>query len=172
MQNTDIIWRVVPQYSRYEVSNTGLVRARFACDRHTGNFLLKPRPKTRHAYPMYRVIKDNGHRSSVYLHTLIVRAFHGDKPFPNAVTRHLDGNPLNNDPKNLCWGTQKQNVHDSIKHGTFAPTSKSKNSISIGRELKEYWICLLRIGFTKKDIANMYGLHQSSIGKWTNRIYV
>jgi hypothetical protein len=31
--------------------------------------------------------------------------------------RHLDGNPSNNRPDNLRWGTAKENAADMIRHG-------------------------------------------------------
>lgn len=37
------------------------------------------------------------------------------------VTRHLDGNSLNNCFKNLQWGTQSENAKDRTKHGTQNP---------------------------------------------------
>lgn len=36
-----------------------------------------------------------------------------------------DGNPLNNEPTNLYWGTRRENVADSVRHGTHvAPPPK------------------------------------------------
>lgn len=32
--------------------------------------------------------------------------------------RHLDGNPTNNNLKNLCWGSYSENHKDAVKHGT------------------------------------------------------
>jgi hypothetical protein len=32
--------------------------------------------------------------------------------------RHLDGDPSNNRPSNLAWGTCKENGEDRIRHGT------------------------------------------------------
>lgn len=34
------------------------------------------------------------------------------------MCRHLDGNPSNNRPENLRWGTAKENSDDMIRHGT------------------------------------------------------
>lgn len=54
----------------------------------------------------------------------MLEAFVGDPPAPDAVCRHLDGNPGNNQIANLAWGTQKQNIEDSIRHGTFRKGAK------------------------------------------------
>lgn len=45
------------------------------------------------------------------VHQLVCEAFHGPKPFPNAVVIHLDENAHNNRPENLKWGTQKENLN-------------------------------------------------------------
>lgn len=50
-------------------------------------------------------------RKSYKIHQLVCEAFNGPKPFDRAVVMHDDENPRNNVPKNLIWGTQKQNLN-------------------------------------------------------------
>lgn len=45
------------------------------------------------------------------VHQLVCEAFHGPKPFPEAVVIHIDEDGLNNRPENLKWGTQKENLN-------------------------------------------------------------
>jgi hypothetical protein len=45
------------------------------------------------------------------VHRLVCEAFHGEMPFDGAVVLHLDENALNNNPLNLRWGTQKENLN-------------------------------------------------------------
>lgn len=45
------------------------------------------------------------------IHRLICRAFHGDPPEGKNIVLHLDENALNNEPSNLRWGTQKENLN-------------------------------------------------------------
>lgn len=45
------------------------------------------------------------------VHRLICEAFHGPAPYGRDVVLHLDENALNNDPCNLRWGTQKENMN-------------------------------------------------------------
>lgn len=47
----------------------------------------------------------------VKVHQIVCLAFHGPKPFPEALVMHLDENSRNNRPDNLSWGTQKQNLN-------------------------------------------------------------
>ena len=53
----------------------------------------------------------------LYVHRLVLEAFVGACP-KGQQCRHLDGNPGNNHLGNLCWGTQKENEEDKIRHGT------------------------------------------------------
>ncbi len=54
------------------------------------------------------------------VHILVLEAFRGPRPFIGAVTRHLDGNPLNNHIENLKWGTQAENIADRDQQGRTA----------------------------------------------------
>lgn len=45
------------------------------------------------------------------VHQLVCEAFHGPKPFAEAVVIHRDESGLNNRPDNLKWGTQKENLN-------------------------------------------------------------
>lgn len=55
-----------------------------------------------------------------YLHRLLAKYF---IPNPNhyPVVRHLDDDGLNYNLQNLAWGTQRDNVHDAMRNGTFRP---------------------------------------------------
>ena len=57
-------------------------------------------------------------RVKVPVHQLVLSAFKGEKKSPELVSRHLNGNELNNHSYNLEWGTILENNLDSIKHGT------------------------------------------------------
>jgi hypothetical protein len=55
------------------------------------------------------------HRNYVYEHRLIALQKYGPKAVAHGlVIRHHDGDKLNNDPDNLIYGTQKQNIRDHI----------------------------------------------------------
>lgn len=47
---------------------------------------------------------------------MILEAFEGPCP-DGEECRHLDGDPTNNLPDNLAWGTHKQNCEDTVRHG-------------------------------------------------------
>ncbi|WP_180768758.1 HNH endonuclease signature motif containing protein, partial [Vibrio parahaemolyticus] len=51
------------------------------------------------------------------VHELVALTFIGERP-KGQVTRHLDGDKLNNRPGNLMYGTEKENQSDRLMHGT------------------------------------------------------
>ena len=51
------------------------------------------------------------------VHRLVCMAFHGVPATPTMQVRHLDGNPANNAPANLRWGSQEENWADRKAHG-------------------------------------------------------
>lgn len=59
------------------------------------------------------------------IHALMCETFHGPRPSPNHVARHLDGNNSHNHKSNIAWGTHSDNKQDSILHDTAARGSSS-----------------------------------------------
>lgn len=70
-----------------------------------------------------------GKRKSVRVHLLILAAFHGERPSPAHVSRHLDGSRNNNRPDNLAWGTQRENIQDSIRLGVWSHGEKACKAV-------------------------------------------
>lgn len=50
-----------------------------------------------------------------WLHRVVAEAFHGPSDLP--LVRHLDGDPGNNVPANLAFGTSLDNANDRRRHG-------------------------------------------------------
>lgn len=95
----------------------------------------------------------NGRCQYVKRADLVLSVFIGPKP-RNHESCHIDGVKLNDLPDNLYWGTHAQNMADI-----------SKVKFSDFQELKSE-------GFTQKEIANILGVHVSSveraIRRWKN----
>lgn len=78
--------------------------------------ILKPKPLDREGHLGY-CLYVGGERKYCYLHRLLAEAFiRNDDPRRNVV-RHLNGDVNNNCLENLSWGTQKENIHDTIEQG-------------------------------------------------------
>lgn len=65
-----------------------------------------------------------GRASKVKVAHLVAEAFIGPRP-DGSVLRHLDGNPANNTPANLRYGSQSENQYDAVGHGTHAHAAKT-----------------------------------------------
>ncbi len=65
------------------------------------------------------------------VHQLVLIAFVGPRP-AGAITRHLNGNPADNRPENLAWGTALENARDALRHGTTDRGQRHAEAIKAG----------------------------------------
>lgn len=112
-------WLPVPHFPGYEASDDGRVRS-----------LRRGRPRLlsvhvdRYGYHRVNVQHDGANRV-VGVHRLVCSAFHGAPPSDLPEARHLNGNPADNAPGNLRWGTHADNMRDRLAHGTDRNASKT-----------------------------------------------
>lgn len=103
----DEIWKDVPGFGNYEVSNFGRVRKKPQ--------ILKPWLNKQTGY--LQVGLGRGERSTV--HRLVCAAFHGPQPNEDQCqVAHGDGDRLNNRAENLRWASRRENGADAVRHGT------------------------------------------------------
>jgi hypothetical protein len=134
-------WKKIDGFEHYEVSSHGRVRSK-------ARSMMRSNPRWKHAqgqeitvggriikgwikknvrpglkkkpYAVLVSLRENGKTYTLRLHRLVLGAFVG--PCPKGKEGcHNDGNPLNNNIKNLRWDTRKANAHDSVRHGTYSP---------------------------------------------------
>ena len=55
-------------------------------------------------------------QKTVPVHRLVALAYFGEPPPGKRLVRHLDGQPWNNTPFNLKWGSDRENNADTFKH--------------------------------------------------------
>lgn len=113
----------------YEVSDHGNVRSvdrivqtKTGPQRHRGR-PLKTYPAVRGGYPAVQLWR-SGKVKLHYVHTLVLEAFVGPRPFDMEAC-HGDGNPLNNHISNLRWDTSAGNKQDMLRHGRNQNASKT-----------------------------------------------
>ena len=103
-----------------------------------------------------------------HIHRLICMAFHGMPETASLQVRHLDGNPNNNVPENLCWGTQEENWQDRKIHGHGIEGEKH-HSAKLTNAEREHLRWALEKGLCgQRQAARALGMSQSSIGKILN----
>ena len=97
------------------------------------------------------------------VHRLICMAFHGLPKTKSLQVRHLDGNPKNNKPINLKWGTQAENWQDRRIHGTASVGEKHWASKLSNKE-REHLRWAIKKGLcSQRMAAKALGLSQATV---------
>ena len=100
-------------------------------------------------------------KENCYIHREVAKLFIGDIP-DGFVVNHKDGNKLNNSVYNLEIISQSDNVHhylQVLRHGRIKLFDSDIENIAN----------LLKNGVCKSRIAELYGVHKSTIGKFIRR---
>ena len=158
------IWRDIPGYEgAYQVSSRGRVRSMprivpmyDSVRRITYSRLCQGRI-------LRQAVCDKAGHVSVHLgkysrgipvHQLVMLAFHGFPP-PGMEAMHLNGNPVDNRPENLQYGTHSQNMIDMYRTGKghLKLTPEEVRQIRFG----------LSCGWSNQELAALYGVSETSI---------
>jgi hypothetical protein len=150
------IWKPIADLPNYQISSHGKVKS----------------PKrTLNAYPNQKgylrvALSYNGKIVQRSIHSLVLEAFVSKRP-QGMVSRHLNGNKLDNRLENLAWGTTKENCLDKVIHGTLLNgESNPRSKLTLG-QVKE--IVSTYIPFHRKfgavPLAKKYGVHKVTIDK-------
>ena len=118
----------------YEVSDMGRVRSLDRATpmktatgkmtmRRVAGRILKPGTAGR-GYPYVNLMREHKRQKTRDVHRLVLEAFVGPKP-DGLVTRHLNGDRLDNRLENLAYGTYSENMADNLRHGTHSMLSKT-----------------------------------------------
>lgn len=119
-------WREIDGYP-YAVSNHGRVkRIRGGYGNAKVGRILKPHTDE-DGYKIVALCRDGAVRY-VKVHRLVCAHFNGGSIECRFDTRHLDGHPSHNWPRNLVWGTRLENAHDRARHGSQVSGERSPRS--------------------------------------------
>lgn len=148
--------RRVPGFPDYSVTTDGQVISH----KHGKTLVMKARVSSNTGYPGVSLCRD-GKIFSRNVHALVAAAFFGPRP-DGYVTRHLDGNPRNNNLSNLCYGTWEENEADKERHGR-----RPKGEAVSGSKLTEADVVALRKMYADGEwmgnIRRKYPLHPTTI---------
>lgn len=160
-------WKDVVGYEGlYQVSDIGRVKRIISikCKKERIRKLITT-PNGRLSVSLYK----NNTGNTMLVHRLVLMAFVG-LPNKDHITRHLDGNPINNNLVNLKWGTASENQQDSIRHGTKSnpprvDNSGSNNGMSKLTESQATKIKLLAKNrkHTQNEIARIFNVTQQTV---------
>jgi hypothetical protein len=119
---TKEVWRAVPDFPFYSVSNLGRVKSRRPWRDGKAERFLSPREhwhKNGYITCLSVVLSnDENPRRVCNIGSLVLEAFVGPRP-TGQETCHGDGDPTNNRQYNLRWDTRKGNISDCINHCRF-----------------------------------------------------
>ena len=179
----------IPGFIGYHVSKTGNVYSSYVRGSRgkLSNDFTPLRPKKRPKYYSVSLYRD-GKSIKIFVHRLVAMVYLSN-PKNLPVVMHLDNNIYNNHYKNLKWGTQKENVHQSIRDGNNLISVVGKDNIHRKLNLndipkvKRYYNMLLseliQLGFTKwkvnktllKVLGKRFGVGDRIIRNIINKSY-
>ncbi len=152
----------------HEVSNLGRVKCLFQAPRRKGEFLSPGITKDGYCLVNLKPPKSSGiKKRTEYVHVLMLETFIGPRPL-NAETRHLDGNPLNNNLTNLAWGTYQEQAQDKKLHGRLINGTKCWNAKMDEDKVREI-ISLRKNGQTMRMISDAFGICLTAVFKIIHR---
>lgn len=154
----------IPGFMGYYVSKTGSVYSRYVRGSRgkLSNEFTPLIPKKRPKYYSVSLYRD-GKSTKIFVHRLVATVY---VPNPNnlPVVMHLDNDIYNNYYKNLKWGTQKENVYQSIRDGRFKPGGRDiLDEFSINCLLYEY-----NLGKPRSILKKKFGISDSAINRIIN----
>jgi hypothetical protein len=166
----DIEWRTCPSLDGHEVSEYGHLRRVVDLKKHSSRY-----PKGREysyglagkGYPFYNV-KVGDRRKNFYAHKLVAEAFVGVQPQGTEVA-HNDGDKMNCHHSNLRYATPSENNRDKLKHGTNLAGDNSPHTKLKSNNASAIF-ALYGMGFSQKEIGDMYGTSQTSVGRFIRRL--
>ena len=97
------------------------------------------------------------------IHVLMCETFHGPRPSPAHVARHLDGDSSHNHKDNLAWGTHSDNKQDSIRHDTAVRGSRSGRARLTEEDIPKIDRMRDVEGKTWKEIGAHFGIGISTV---------
>ena len=174
-------WRAVIGWEDlYQVSSLGRVRSLDRLSRFIksgrpitrklkGKILRQYKHKHRGGYPTVGLHRD-GEQITHFVHRLVCEAFHGPRP-AGADVAHADGNTANSHADNLRWATRRENMADTIIHGTRAAGERHGNSKLTARNIIEIRSAK---NVSQRKLAAQYGVVQSCVAnilagrRWAN----
>lgn len=139
------IWRDIPNYEGYQVSNLGEVRTNDKIthtkrhgNRHWKNRILKVKGQT--YKPGYRVTlwKDNEPKDMLVARLVAFTFYNEDINNRELTVNHIDGNRFNNHLDNLELVSLRENIQKGFETGLYSTCKKTKITNKETKEVKEF----------------------------------
>lgn len=115
--------RQIDNFPDYFITNEGKVYSQ-----RTNKVLSPIRDHYGFITYLYVVLYNGKEHKKISIHRLVAETFISQKPYKEAVVRHLDGNSLNNNVENLAWGSRLEDKEDQQRNGNIPVGIYHRNS--------------------------------------------
>ena len=168
-------WRQIPGWEGlYSVSNLGRVRSERRVIPHsvTGTYTVAGRVlRPGIGFNGYRlcIFRHRGKSKAWHVHRIVALAWIGKPPEDGAMVLHTNGDPHDNRPDNLRYGTHADNMADMVRHGrSRRGTSNSQNKLTREQVLEIRSLCAE--GTRVADVAIRYGITRACVSLIQRRV--
>lgn len=96
---------------------------------------LMPQPD-KDGYDRISLRIEKGKQKKIHVHRVVYMAWHGEIP-PKMVCCHIDSDIKNNHYTNLRIDTQKGNIRDKLKNGTWQAGNTHPNTIYLDHDIEK-----------------------------------
>jgi len=151
------IWKTIPGFRNYKVSNLGRVRSKPRWVRNGEKGLrlvrgriLKPH-KLRSGYLLVAPYKNYKRRPRL-VHRLVLEAFVGPCPKGHEARHYPNQDRTNNRLSNLSWATPKTNANDRIENGTTY-IGEANSQTKLTEKKVKLIVKLRKKGYSQRQIA-------------------
>lgn len=164
------VWKPVPGFgNHYEASSLGRIRSkdRIVIRKHSKSGknieffykskLLSPCSSDKYGHQVVH-IGFNGQRKNVFVHTMVLLAFVGERP-DGMECCHINGDPKDNKIDNLRWDTHYSNNQDRKQHGTYALGDKHP----MARITEQDVLAIRSSGKSNKELRKIYAISNSQM---------
>lgn len=139
------IWKDIPNYSGYQVSNLGRVRTFNKITktkkhgiRHWKNRVLKPKGQTYKTGYRVDLWKDNKPHSILIARLVAFTFSNADINNKELTVNHIDGNRFNNNINNLELVSLKENIQKGFETGLYSCCKKIQIINKNNNEIKNF----------------------------------
>ena len=162
------IWKDIPNYNGYQVSNLGRIRTYNKVskterhgERHWKNRILKPKGQTYKTGYRVDLWKDNKPHSMLVARLVAFTFLNADINNKELTVNHIDGNRFNNNINNLELVSLKENIQKGFETGLYSCCKKIK-IINKNTNKEKYFISMTR---ASKYINQNKGYISSKVNK-------
>jgi hypothetical protein len=166
------IWKDIKSYEGlYKISNYGRIK-RLIGYRCRKERILKATKRNKNIPHLRIDLCKNTIKRTYFIHHLVLQTFIGICP-AGMEACHNDGNAKNNFIENLRYDTHKNNMLDSIKHGTRARGIKNNKAKFNNNQILEIRLSNLKIiELAKKFNVDRHTISRIKHKQTWNHIYV